>query len=224
MEKRKFWQNANFDKTQMSPKQKCHKNVYVTKKLNIPKTQRSPNRKCHPNPNVIKTQNVTKTQITPKLKKYQNARVSKTQMSQNKLNITKTRWSLKRKCPKTQLSPKWKRYQNTIFSPNRPTGPIQSSSHDVRPYLVFSFVCPLPMHFFCVRGLVRSAPCPWTGAERPSSVDWCGASLALVWRPKKGEVYRIGRVTPAPPLLAFLARGKKVIGASMRIFKYNFYV
>ena len=34
-----------------------------------------------------------------------------------------------------------------------------------------------------VRGLVRSVPRPWTGAERPSFVDWCGAFLVrgLEW-------------------------------------------
>ena len=63
------------------------------------------------------------------------------------------------------------------------------------------FVCPLPMQFFAsmdwcgaslVRGLVRSVPRPWTGAEPPLTVDWCGASLALAWSPKNGEVFRIG--------------------------------
>ena len=29
-------------------------------------------------------------------------------------------------------------------------------------------VCPLPMRFFCEGGLVRSVPCPWTGADRAS--------------------------------------------------------
>ena len=44
----------------------------------------------------------------------------------------------------------------------------------------------------------------WTGAERPSSVDWCGASLALAWSPKNGEVFRIGRDAPSPLPFSFL--------------------
>ena len=45
-----------------------------------------------------------------------------------------------------------------IFSPNRPTGPIRSSSCDVRPYVS----CMSPPHtIFCVHGLVRSVPRPW---------------------------------------------------------------
>ena len=31
--------------------------------------------------------------------------------------------------------------------------------------------------------------CPWTGAEGPSSVDWCVVSLALAWSPKNGKVF-----------------------------------
>ena len=31
---------------------------------------------------------------------------------------------------------------------------------------------------------------PLTGAERHSSMDWCGASVALAWSPKNGEVFR----------------------------------
>ena len=33
----------------------------------------------------------------------------------------------------------------------------------------------------------------WTGVECPLAVDSCGASLALAWSPKNGEVFRIGR-------------------------------
>ena len=51
-------------------------------------------------------------------------------------------------------------------------------------------VCPLPMRFFFLRG--------WTGAERASSVDWCGLCHALAWSPKNGEVFQIG---PPPPFL-----------------------
>ena len=32
-----------------------------------------------------------------------------------------------------------------------------------------------------------------TGAERPLSMDWCRASLALAWSYKNGEAFRIGR-------------------------------
>ena len=46
------------------------------------------------------------------------------------------------------------------------------------------FVCPRSHAIFFA----------WTGAERLSSVDWCGASLALAWSPKNGEVFRIGRM------------------------------
>ena len=65
----------------------------------------------------------------------------------------------------------------TTFSQNRPTGPIRSISRDVRPSICLYLSCPLPMQFFCVRGLVRSVTRPWTGAERHSSMDWCRASL-----------------------------------------------
>ena len=33
-----------------------------------------------------------------------------------------------------------------------------------------------------------------------ASVDWCGASFALAWSPKNGEVFQIGCVIP-PPLI-----------------------
>ena len=42
--------------------------------------------------------------------------------------------------------------------------PSWSSSRDVRPLFIYLFVCPLPMRFFCVGGLVQSLPRPWTGA------------------------------------------------------------
>ena len=51
----------------------------------------------------------------------------------------------------------------TSFSPTRPSGPSWSSSPDVRVCVCLS-VCPLPMKFFCVVGLVQSVPRPWTGA------------------------------------------------------------
>ena len=35
----------------------------------------------------------------------------------------------------------------------------------------------------------------WTGAGRPSSVDWCGVSLALAWSPKNREEFQIGRAS-----------------------------
>ena len=47
------------------------------------------------------------------------------------------------------------------FSPTRPSGPSWSISRDVR--VLSLFVCPLPMRFFCVVGLVQSLPRPWTG-------------------------------------------------------------
>ena len=53
-----------------------------------------------------------------------------------------------------------------FFSPNRPTGPIRSSSRDVCPYVSMLS----PPHAIFWR--------PWTGAERLLPVDWCGASLA----------------------------------------------
>ena len=53
--------------------------------------------------------------------------------------------------------------QIIIFSPNRPTGLIRSSSRDVRPSVRLYLSCTLPMWFFCVRGLVRSVTRPWTG-------------------------------------------------------------
>ena len=67
------------------------------------------------------------------------------------------------------------------FSPNPPSG---------RFGLVVAmsvYVSPPPV-FFLLR--------PWTGAECPSSVDWCRASLALAWSSKNGEVFQIGRITP----------------------------
>ena len=74
---------------------------------------------------------------------------------------------------------------SVIFT-NQPTGSIWSSSRDVHGYL-YLCIYPLPMQFFA-----------WTGAERPLSVDWCGASLPLAWSPKRGEMFRIGH-NPSPP-------------------------
>ena len=54
-------------------------------------------------------------------------------------------------------------------------------------YILYIFICPLPMLFFA-----------WTWAERSSSVNWCGASLALAWSPKNGEAFRIGLSPPSP--------------------------
>ena len=48
------------------------------------------------------------------------------------------------------------------FSPTWPSGPSWSCSRDFR--VLSSFICPLPMQFFCLVGLVQSVPCPWTGA------------------------------------------------------------
>ena len=55
------------------------------------------------------------------------------------------------------------------------TGPIQSSSRDVHGYMC-RYMSPSHVFFFA-----------WTGAERPLSLDWCGASLAIAWSPKNGE-------------------------------------
>ena len=49
------------------------------------------------------------------------------------------------------------------FSPTWPSEPSWSSSCDVCLFLCI-FVCPVPMRFFCVIGLVQSVPRPWTGA------------------------------------------------------------
>ena len=43
------------------------------------------------------------------------------------------------------------------FSSNRPTGPIRSSSRDVRMY-VCMYVCPLPMRFFSVELIHAQSP------------------------------------------------------------------
>ena len=56
--------------------------------------------------------------------------------------------------------------QNSFcFSPTRPSGPSWSNSCKV----CLCVVCPLPMQFFCVAGLVQSVPRPWTGAISISS-------------------------------------------------------
>ena len=64
-----------------------------------------------------------------------------------------------------------------FLSPNRPIGPIPSSSRNVR---VLSFVVcfPLPMRFFSVNRVRIFA---WTES-------------ALAWSPKNGEVFRIGQI------------------------------
>ena len=71
-----------------------------------------------------------------------------------------------------------------LFSLNWPIGPIRSTSCDVRP-CVSVRVCPLPMPFFCVRGLVHASLVR----------GLVHASVALAWSPKNGEVFRIGRIT-----------------------------
>ena len=53
----------------------------------------------------------------------------------------------------------------SYFSPT--SGPSWSSSRDVHVSVclfVCLSVCPLPMRFFCVVGLVQRVPRPWTGA------------------------------------------------------------
>ena len=45
-----------------------------------------------------------------------------------------------------------------IFSPNRPTGPIRSSSRNVRPCCVCCLLT--PSHAIFLRGPGRSVPCP----------------------------------------------------------------
>ena len=99
-------------------------------------------------------------------------------------------------CHKGGISKYWCYYLQTlresvspvrgILSSNWPTGPIWSSSRDVCPRLC-DFVTLSPSHAIFLG--------PWTGAERHSSEDWCGASLALAWSPKNGDVFRNGRVT-----------------------------
>ena len=53
------------------------------------------------------------------------------------------------------------------------------------------YIVPIPCNFFA-----------WTGAKRPTSVDWCGAFLALVWSPKNRKVFQIGRDSPPLPATA----------------------
>ena len=69
------------------------------------------------------------------------------------------------------------------FSPNRPFGRF-GLVVAMCIYICLS-VCPLFVKFF-----LRL----WTGAERHSSMDWCGASVALAWSPKNGEVFQNGQV------------------------------
>ena len=64
--------------------------------------------------------------------------------------------------------------------------------HRIGPLGRFGLVVAMPVRVSVC--LSVPFPCnflrPWTGADCPSSVDWCGASLALAWSPKKGEVFR----------------------------------
>ena len=68
------------------------------------------------------------------------------------------------------------------FSPNRPLGPFGL----VVAMSVPDFVCPLPMQFVCVLGLVHTSL-----VRGPVH-----ASLALAWSPKNGELFRIGHIIP----------------------------
>ena len=62
----------------------------------------------------------------------------------------------------------------------------------------------------------------WTGAEHPLSVDWCGASLALAWSPKNGEVFQIRR----PPTIHFFKSAETkilvLLSALVEIFGLSF--
>ena len=60
--------------------------------------------------------------------------------------------------------------------------------HRIGPMSVFICKCPLPMHFFFLRGLGRSVPCPWTGAERP---------LPLRGALRTGRCSELGAIPPS---------------------------
>ena len=113
----------------MSLKLKCHQNWNVTKierspKLKCQKTEMSQQLKCHQN------WNVAKTEMSPKLKCYQNWNVTITKILHN-LKMSLKSKSIIKSNPGYHLVLVSFINNTTIFSLNRPTGPIRSSSRDV---------------------------------------------------------------------------------------------